>query len=324
MRSVHGADREYARAQCVDSPGSLGCARTSCVDSASAVLGGISGGGVDSRGVHSARIVSALEPIAAAAIATDAQSTDVQRGWLDWTFMGYLTSDNPTRRKFATSSLRSARCARIVGSWHDRHVVEVRRPVQARAIRRREQILDAAARLLAREGFRGLNTNAVAREAETAVGTLYEYFRDKEALVEGLLLRYEDRLRSAIHQALEQAGPDPLAAADGVVDAFAHVWRDEPGYRAVWTASQSESLLSRTSERWATSFTSDLTSVIRGYFPKMPKATASLTARAAVHLVSGLLLAAMTGPTRFERAMVIETKLALRSYLTARAAPFMT
>lgn len=201
-------------------------------------------------------------------------------------------------------------------------MAEVRRPIQARAFRRREQLLDAAARLLGRDGWDGLSTNAVAREAKTGVGTVYEYFRDKESLVKGLLERYEARLRSAITEAISAGSDDALRSSDAVVEAFARVWRAEPGYRAVWTATQTSALLARTGERWATSFTDDLALVLGRFFPRMPKPTARLVARTAVHLVSGLLLAAMAGPPRAERAMIEETKLALRSYLAARAAPF--
>jgi hypothetical protein len=57
--------------------------------------------------------------------------------------------------------------------------------------------------------------------------------------------------------------------------------------------------------------------VVRGFFPHLSAAEARAVARTAVHLVSGLLLAAMAGPTRDESAMISETKVALRAYLAA-------
>jgi AcrR family transcriptional regulator len=192
----------------------------------------------------------------------------------------------------------------------------VRRPTQARAILRREQILDATARVLDGGGWDALTTNAVAREAGTAIGSVYQYFPSREALLAGLLARHEGALRAAIESAL--AGPgDPFSSADAVVDAFVSVWRSEPGYRAAWSASQTGGLLGRTGDRWAAAFTRRVAAVLMGFFPSASRAAAAATARTAVHLVSGLLLAAMSGPKVQERRMIVETKRALRAYLAA-------
>jgi AcrR family transcriptional regulator len=193
----------------------------------------------------------------------------------------------------------------------------VRRPTQARAVRRREEILDATARVLDKDGWDSLTTNGVAREAGTSIGTVYEYFSSREALLAGLLERHEQHLRDAIEAAFARAGGDPFAAADAVVDAFVSVWRSEPGYRAAWSASQTGGLLGRTGDRWAAGFTRRVGTVLRGFFPSAASTTATATARTAVYLVSGLLLAAMSGPARHERRLVAETKRALRAYIAA-------
>ncbi|NQE92403.1 TetR/AcrR family transcriptional regulator [Nocardia terpenica] len=64
-----------------------------------------------------------------------------------------------------------------------------RRPVQARALETREQIVEATAQVLAREGYDGLTTNAVAARAGVGVGTLYRYFVDKDDLFSAVLSR---------------------------------------------------------------------------------------------------------------------------------------
>lgn len=60
---------------------------------------------------------------------------------------------------------------------------EVREPVQKRAIEKKRRILEAASRLFAREGYQGANAKTIAREAGVAVGTFYNYFPDKKALL---------------------------------------------------------------------------------------------------------------------------------------------
>src|SRR5215212_8583290 len=62
---------------------------------------------------------------------------------------------------------------------------------------KREAILAAALRLIARLGLHAAPMSAVAREAGVAAGTLYLYFPSKEAMINALYLELlEDRDRS--------------------------------------------------------------------------------------------------------------------------------
>jgi AcrR family transcriptional regulator len=56
-------------------------------------------------------------------------------------------------------------------------------PVQARSTRLVADILEAAARVLARQGARRFTTVRVAEEAGVSIGSLYQYFPNKEALL---------------------------------------------------------------------------------------------------------------------------------------------
>lgn len=58
-----------------------------------------------------------------------------------------------------------------------------RRPKQARAQVTYDSILQAAVQLLERAGPEGLNTNTVAERAGVSIGTLYQYFPDKESIL---------------------------------------------------------------------------------------------------------------------------------------------
>ena len=56
-------------------------------------------------------------------------------------------------------------------------------PKQARAQATVEAILEATSRILQTDGERALTTNAVARLAGISIGTLYQYFPDKNAIL---------------------------------------------------------------------------------------------------------------------------------------------
>jgi AcrR family transcriptional regulator len=170
--------------------------------------------------------------------------------------------------------------------------------------------------VLDRVGYDGLTTNSVAQEARTAVGSVYQYFRSRDALLEGLLERHSQRLGEAIDTAIAAGRAQPLEVADRVVDAFARVWREEPGYRAAWSAKSVAGLLDRTGAAWGDAFTDRVGDLLRTFAPASPVARRRVVARTAVHLVSGVLLAAMASPRRIESAMITETKVALRAYLS--------
>ena len=58
-----------------------------------------------------------------------------------------------------------------------------RTPKQARSRATVEAIVEAAAQVLERKGPEGLTTNGVAERAGVSIGTLYQYFPDKQALL---------------------------------------------------------------------------------------------------------------------------------------------
>jgi AcrR family transcriptional regulator len=61
--------------------------------------------------------------------------------------------------------------------------IQRRNPKQARARATCEAILEAASQILERDGAAGFNTNAVAERAGVSIGTLYQYFPDKTAIL---------------------------------------------------------------------------------------------------------------------------------------------
>ncbi|TWT01683.1 TetR/AcrR family transcriptional regulator [Reyranella sp. CPCC 100927] len=78
-----------------------------------------------------------------------------------------------------------------------------KRPEQDRSRATVEAILEAAARILARDGYGGFTTNHVAAKAGVSVGTLYQYFPNKESLLGELIRRH----RNAIEDGIEEVAP---------------------------------------------------------------------------------------------------------------------
>ena len=76
-------------------------------------------------------------------------------------------------------------------------------PVQARSQETVSVILDASARILESDGLRGFNTNAVAVKAGVSIGSLYQYFPNKDSIVLALTSRFEQGLHEAVLKAVQ-------------------------------------------------------------------------------------------------------------------------
>ena len=104
--------------------------------------------------------------------------------------------------------------------------------------RTRRHIADTAARLFADRGYENVTVTDVAREAEVAEQTVYNYFPTKERLVTDREEQVQDRLCDLIRS--RPPGVTPAAAIRGfVLEAVtgirsipAEIWRGELGYLA--------------------------------------------------------------------------------------------
>ena len=62
-------------------------------------------------------------------------------------------------------------------------------PAQTRSAATVAAVLEAAARILESDGLAGYTTNAVARRAGVSIGSLYQYFPNKDAITRALIVR---------------------------------------------------------------------------------------------------------------------------------------
>jgi AcrR family transcriptional regulator len=85
-------------------------------------------------------------------------------------------------------------------------------PRQGRARVTVTAILDAAAHILVREGYPAFSTNRVAERAGVSIGSLYQYFPNKGALITALAKRHVDDIEATLDAARSEAGRVPFAA----------------------------------------------------------------------------------------------------------------
>jgi AcrR family transcriptional regulator len=126
-----------------------------------------------------------------------------------------------------------------------------RQPVQERGLRRMERILDAADAVIARIGYDAATTNAIARRARTAIGSLYQFFPNKESVLRALCERHFQRLHD-IHERLFTPDLNRLPFADmfeRIVDTLAAYHDDNPGFQSLFFGSATTPALAAAADR---------------------------------------------------------------------------
>lgn len=102
-------------------------------------------------------------------------------------------------------------------------------PNQDRAKATVEAILTATARVLIKDGYDGASTNRIAAAAGVSIGSLYQYFPSKEALVGTLLDRHLAEMVSVFEETVERVGNAPLEVATcELVKAMVHAHAIDP------------------------------------------------------------------------------------------------
>ena len=87
-------------------------------------------------------------------------------------------------------------------------------PRQARSKATVDAVITAAAQILIEHGYEGATTARVAERAGVSVGSLYQYFPNKEALIAVLIERHADEIVGIMQRALSD--PANITLEDGL------------------------------------------------------------------------------------------------------------
>lgn len=105
-----------------------------------------------------------------------------------------------------------------------------KQPKQLRSKRAVVRLVDATAQAIADRGLAHMTTNHIAEAADVSVGTLYQYFDDKQDLVEALLMRISGELAEAVDATLADVmGQDVRTVVRGLITAALNAMEGQEG-----------------------------------------------------------------------------------------------
>ena len=120
-----------------------------------------------------------------------------------------------------------------------------RAPSQKRSRERVERILTVAAGLIAEGGSDALRMSDVAEQAEISIGSLYQYFPDKAAIIRSLAERFNAYGLACTERDLE--GVRDLTglkeALVHAVDGYYQMFLELPAMREIWSGIQADKTL---------------------------------------------------------------------------------
>lgn len=104
-----------------------------------------------------------------------------------------------------------------------------RRPRQARAQATVDAIIKATSQVLVQEGYDRASTNRIALAAGVSIGSLYQYFPSKEALVAALVEQHLERMDATLREVVQGSDTSSVPAmARVVVEALIAAYRVDP------------------------------------------------------------------------------------------------
>ncbi len=188
-------------------------------------------------------------------------------------------------------------------------------PQQERGERRKAELLEAAARLIGELGYEATTMTAIAERAQAAIGTVYEYFPNKEAVAKALHSHYAIEIENRwVHLDKTATELSVKEMVDEVIDVIVSFMNEHPAYIPLLSApiffKRDPAARTRLRERFA------------GFFiaknPSLSRQAAFRVANILLQTVKGLYALYADAKPRDRTELITEYRQLLTAYLQAR------
>lgn len=195
-----------------------------------------------------------------------------------------------------------------------------REPQQARSRARVAQILAAADAILSEEGVTALTVRRIAERADVPVGSIYQFFGDKGAVIDAVARAYLVESDAAIEQLVHAAETGEGDWSDPVgrmLDTFISLYRAHPGYVALWSGRHMSAEVALVDEANTELIVSGVQRILTAQAGVSPGPELDLAAHVAVRTANGLMNYAFTRSSSGDDAVLAELMRLLRQYLVS-------
>lgn len=194
-----------------------------------------------------------------------------------------------------------------------------REPTQARSRERVERILQAAQKLVTEGGTSAATTRAIAAEAGVPVATLYQFFPNRDAVIQELIVRMLDQFDAALPGKIDNVRADSIeSAVDQLLTRHRALYHAHPDLVAVYYAATERTFVDIAARR--TLQVAAIHRVLIGTGLLRPD-TDPLVIETAIEIIDRVFEFAYRRAPGGDPAVIAEGRLALIRYLEAYAGP---
>ncbi len=190
-------------------------------------------------------------------------------------------------------------------------------PKQERSILRLETILKAARALIAERGIHGMRMTDLAARAGVPIGSLYQFFPEKVAIIRALHDDLTSRVEGGTQRTFTGVASlaDASALIDRSIDLFYEAFRTDQTYLPIWMAALSDTDLQSLNQRHLGRLAEILETAFTPLLP--PASTIDLKARLAlfVYLSGATVRHALMQEPALARLLLDEWKTTVRKTL---------
>jgi AcrR family transcriptional regulator len=196
---------------------------------------------------------------------------------------------------------------------------EMRRlPKQTRGEERIAAILQAATEVFQEVGFDVATTKMIAQRANTAIGSLYDFFPNKEAIATRLSEQYLDEMQALYEGVLtdELVHASASQFVDRVLDPFVQYHQTHQGMLALWLQSQDDSRLSAMRQNLTEVVARRTAWILIKRYPHCDETSALRYSLMCMHTMHALMTLAIDHG-QIDEEIIAESKTMMRAYLQA-------
>lgn len=178
-----------------------------------------------------------------------------------------------------------------------------------------DTLLEASTRVLKERGYEGMSTNSVAECAGVSVGSLYQYFPNKVALLAALHSRHADQMEQSIKAVLETPTANMYDSISGLVRALMAAHEIDPELHR--HLEKERPFFEENGERLGAEIHQHVCNFLRHHATENQKFNLSLVAWVTMRIAESLVHAAILSPPAGQDPETVEETIvtAIHSFL---------
>ena len=191
-----------------------------------------------------------------------------------------------------------------------------RTPMQVRSVAKVARMLDTCAELIDEVGYEALTTTLLAERAGVAIGSVYQFFPDKRAVVAALTVRNVEAYVRRVSDRMASGGFSRwVDAVDVALDEYIDMHRNVPGFRTLHFGDVVDLNLLDPDRDNNTIIVDQLGSLLGEHFNLERDDRLAFALAMAVEMADALVKAAFRYQVEGDERILAEAKQIIRDYL---------